>query len=157
MRGIDPSRQQYILANPVLTNSQQVLQFGAYLLDLPTTEKALANPIASPVFRSVERWPSGLRHTLAKGACGRPYRGFESHPLRHPIKFSFKNNKLKLVVSLFFFRCVTSRSHYDPRAFDFAGNGYMQLALPPSFTLMLCARSNRRDARSSYWLSWVMP
>ena len=29
-----------------------------------------------------ERWPSGLRRTLGKRVCGKPYRGFESHPLR---------------------------------------------------------------------------
>ena len=31
-----------------------------------------------------ERWPSGLRRTLGKRVCGKPYRGFESHSLRHP-------------------------------------------------------------------------
>src|SRR5258708_12496893 len=30
-----------------------------------------------------ERWPSGLRRTLGKRVCGKPYRGFESHSLRH--------------------------------------------------------------------------
>lgn len=30
-----------------------------------------------------ERWPSGRRHTPAKGAGGKPSRGFESLPLRH--------------------------------------------------------------------------
>ena len=29
-----------------------------------------------------ERWPSGLRHRFAKPAYGKPYRGFESLPLR---------------------------------------------------------------------------
>src|SRR5258706_10654512 len=29
-----------------------------------------------------ERWPSGLRRTLGKRVCGKPYRGFESHSLR---------------------------------------------------------------------------
>src|SRR5436305_9123768 len=33
--------------------------------------------------RSAERWPSGLRRTLGKRVCGKPYRGFESHSLRH--------------------------------------------------------------------------
>jgi hypothetical protein len=32
-----------------------------------------------------ERWPSGLRRTLGKRVCGKPYRGFESHSLRHPV------------------------------------------------------------------------
>ena len=32
---------------------------------------------------SAERWPSGRRHTPAKGAGGKPSRGFESLPLRH--------------------------------------------------------------------------
>ena len=31
----------------------------------------------------LERWPSGLRRTLGKRVCGKPYRGFESHSLRH--------------------------------------------------------------------------
>src|SRR5579872_5782887 len=31
---------------------------------------------------SSERWPSGLRRTLGKRVCGKPYRGFESHSLR---------------------------------------------------------------------------
>src|SRR2546423_9292725 len=32
---------------------------------------------------SAEEWPSGLRRTLGKRVCGKPYRGFESHSLRH--------------------------------------------------------------------------
>src|SRR3954468_11056979 len=32
--------------------------------------------------RPPERWPSGLRRTLGKRVCGKPYRGFESHSLR---------------------------------------------------------------------------
>ena len=32
-----------------------------------------------------ERWPSGLRRTLGKRVCGKPYRGFESHSLRQPL------------------------------------------------------------------------
>src|SRR6516165_6598666 len=35
------------------------------------------------IFSIVERWPSGLRRTLGKRVYGKPYRGFESHPLRH--------------------------------------------------------------------------
>jgi hypothetical protein len=31
----------------------------------------------------MEGWPSGLRRTLGKRVYGKPYRGFESHPLRH--------------------------------------------------------------------------
>ena len=44
-----------------------------------------------------ERWPSGLRRTLGKRVCGKPYRGFESHSLRQQyllnyciIKFIFR-------------------------------------------------------------------
>ena len=33
--------------------------------------------------RATEWWPSGRRHTPAKGADGKPSRGFESLPLRH--------------------------------------------------------------------------
>src|SRR4030081_2590067 len=32
-----------------------------------------------------ERWPSGLRRTLGKRVCGKPYRGFESHSLRQQL------------------------------------------------------------------------
>src|SRR5450432_2490862 len=32
--------------------------------------------------RHPERWPSGLRRTLGKRVCGKPYRGFESRSLR---------------------------------------------------------------------------
>src|SRR5581483_1592425 len=37
-----------------------------------------------------ERWPSGLRRTLGKRVYGKPYRGFESHPLRHHAEGSEK-------------------------------------------------------------------
>src|SRR6266481_4797268 len=33
-----------------------------------------------------ERWPSGLRRTLGKRVCGKPYRGFESHSLRQIVR-----------------------------------------------------------------------
>jgi hypothetical protein len=36
----------------------------------------------------MERWPSGLRRTLGKRVCGKPYRGFESHSLRHHTVFA---------------------------------------------------------------------
>jgi hypothetical protein len=32
-----------------------------------------------------EGWPSGLRRTLGKRVYGKPYRGFESHSLRHEL------------------------------------------------------------------------
>jgi hypothetical protein len=39
--------------------------------------------LSRPVMRGhTERWPSGLRRTLGKRVCGKPYRGFESHSLR---------------------------------------------------------------------------
>src|SRR5437899_979523 len=34
---------------------------------------------------SAEGWPSGLRRTLGKRVCGKPYRGFESHSLRQQV------------------------------------------------------------------------
>src|SRR6266700_2034937 len=34
-------------------------------------------------FSMPEGWPSGLRRTLGKRVYGKPYRGFESHSLRH--------------------------------------------------------------------------
>src|SRR5690349_2033940 len=33
--------------------------------------------------KRAEGWPSGLRRTLGKRVYGKPYRGFESHSLRH--------------------------------------------------------------------------
>ena len=51
----------------------------------------MQNP-AEPFKRGLpERWPSGLRRTLGKRVCGKPYRGFESHSLRQIIKKYFKN------------------------------------------------------------------
>jgi hypothetical protein len=42
-----------------------------------------------------ERWPSGLRRTLGKRVCGKPYRGFESHSLRQlPKERSFSDRIL---------------------------------------------------------------
>lgn len=55
----------------VSTNILQMLRFTLVLLPLP-----LIDPPA-------EWWPSGRRHTPAKGAGGKPSRGFESLPLRH--------------------------------------------------------------------------
>lgn len=44
---------------------------------------------ADPAKRGpLERWPSGLRRTLGKRVCGKPYRGFESHSLRHQVRRS---------------------------------------------------------------------
>ena len=34
-------------------------------------------------YKSLERWPSGLRRTLGKCVYPHRYRGFESHSLRH--------------------------------------------------------------------------
>jgi hypothetical protein len=42
-------------------------------------------PLSSPVNGSAETWPSGRRHTPAKGADGKSSRGFESLRLRHLI------------------------------------------------------------------------
>ena len=33
--------------------------------------------------RPAERWLSGRKHRTRNAAYGQPYRGFESHPLRH--------------------------------------------------------------------------
>jgi hypothetical protein len=41
-----------------------------------------------------ERWPSGLRRTLGKRVCGKPYRGFESHSLRQFIRGDYSPGKL---------------------------------------------------------------
>ena len=39
---------------------------------------------SSPSEREPEGWPSGRRRTPGKCVCGKPYRGFESRPLRQP-------------------------------------------------------------------------
>jgi hypothetical protein len=36
-----------------------------------------------PAPGNAERWLSGRKHRTRNAACGQPYRGFESHPLRH--------------------------------------------------------------------------
>src|SRR4051794_22451114 len=36
-----------------------------------------------------ERWLSGRKHRTRNAAYGQPYRGFESHPLRHNRVFDF--------------------------------------------------------------------
>ena len=43
----------------------------------------LVFPMLAPLYPSSETWPSGRRHTPAKGADGEPSRGFESLRLRH--------------------------------------------------------------------------
>src|SRR3954465_1007105 len=47
--------------------------------------RARARP--KPAFRRhaprAERWLSGRKHRTRNAAYGQPYRGFESHPLRH--------------------------------------------------------------------------
>src|SRR5215475_13985580 len=42
---------------------------------------------AAPREGDPQRWPSGLRRTLGKRVCGKLYRGFESHSLRHSHDF----------------------------------------------------------------------
>ena len=60
---------------------------GAHV-GLPSNSRT-NRPMALVFLRSLllsppaERWPSGRRHTPAKGAGGKPSRGFESLPLRH--------------------------------------------------------------------------
>ena len=36
----------------------------------------------------MDRWPSGLRRSPAKGVRGKLLRGFESHPVRHDTKLT---------------------------------------------------------------------
>ena len=40
-------------------------------------------PTSSGSPSNAERWLSGRKHRTRNAACGQPYRGFESHPLRH--------------------------------------------------------------------------
>ena len=46
-----------------------------------------------PLDTALETWPSGRRHTPAKGADGKPSRGFESLRLRHPHIFLMFSEK----------------------------------------------------------------
>src|ERR1700680_999594 len=57
-----------------------------------------------------ERWPSGLRRTLGKRVGGKPYRGFESHSLRHsyrPPDFSINEQAENLPIKWGFSRAAT--------------------------------------------------
>jgi hypothetical protein len=49
----------------------------------PPSLRSLAKCVRPLQERRQERWPSGLRRTLGKRVCGKLYRGFESHSLRH--------------------------------------------------------------------------
>ena len=49
--------------------------------DLPSLQAAIGR-YDSDEFDSPERCPSGLRNTIGNRVCGKPYRGFESLPLR---------------------------------------------------------------------------
>ena len=71
-------------AEPVVMATATVPEPGSLGLALVAVLAlaALAAYDARPPER--ERWPSGLRHRFAKPAYGKPYRGFESLPLRHP-------------------------------------------------------------------------
>ena len=52
--------------------------------------------------RGTERWPSGLRRSLGKRVYGKPYRGFESLPLRQSLSphISFGTNSAGLAQHL---------------------------------------------------------
>lgn len=49
----------------------------------PPHGKSSCSAFTCRIYEQAERWPSGRRHTPAKGAGGKPSRGFESLPLRH--------------------------------------------------------------------------
>ncbi len=52
--------------------------------DRPEDRYSLARTAQARLLRVPERWPSGRRRPPAKRVYGqKPYRGFESHPLRH--------------------------------------------------------------------------
>ena len=61
-------------------------------------------PVLSPlarvlsIQRALEGWPSGRRRTPGKCVYGKPYRGFESRPLRHELRYSMERAP----------RCLTS-------------------------------------------------
>src|SRR6516225_10153841 len=68
--------------DPTRTGDYAVISDGCrnhtYCADCPLPNRRRAFKRGPP-----ERWPSGLRRTLGKRVCGKPYRGFESHSLRH--------------------------------------------------------------------------
>ena len=51
----------------------------------PIPRKSPCFPVPRPLYGAAETWPSGRRHTPAKGADGKPSRGFESLRLRHTL------------------------------------------------------------------------
>jgi hypothetical protein len=58
-----------------------------------------------------EGWPSGLRRTLGKRVCGKPYRGFESHSLRqltHPPSFASSRRHSSLSIKPSYFNLFTA-------------------------------------------------
>jgi hypothetical protein len=66
-----------------------------------------------------ERWPSGLRRTLGKRVYGKPYRGFESHPLRQGNPTTCSPGAIDPVLGPPFLACWTpnlrtSNSHRSP-------------------------------------------
>ena len=80
-----------------------------------------------------ERWPSGLRHRFAKPAYGKPYRGFESLPLRQqqPLRSRWLRRAALGV------REVRLRLR--------------SLPAPPHRLLLTCPESRRRRSRVARW------
>jgi hypothetical protein len=69
-----------------------------------------------------ERWPSGLRRTLGKRVCGKPYRGFESHSLRHAFACQascngkwFAELVLSRTATVFATRVISSYGRHAPQ------------------------------------------
>src|SRR5437868_6257363 len=85
-----------------------------------------------------ERWLSGRKHRTRNAAYGQPYRGFESHPLRHLVNlllllnfrariFRRKSPLLALIRDL---REVRHRREMPPEsAFSLSGNLGVRSAL----------------------------
>lgn len=76
-----------------------------------------------------ERWPSGLRRTLGKRVCGKPYRGFESHSLRHsygPCDFSINEQAENLPIKWDFSRAATVLEIAEMRHFRLGDGIFLQ-------------------------------
>src|SRR6202521_918191 len=76
-----------------------------------------------------ERWPSGLRRTLGKRVCGKPYRGFESHSLRHSYRqpdFSINEKVENLPIKGGFSRVATVLEIAERRHFRLGDGIFLQ-------------------------------
>lgn len=119
----------------------------AYLTDDPRF--SLVSPAFLLLDPAAETWPSGRRHTPAKGAGGKPPRGFESLRLRH---IQLPNPSKGPDWGLFSF-CFKGRWLGDPPSGDWALDAEWVSELPVSLFERLLMVTGRRETSSHF--QWV--